>query len=69
MARMIGIIVRVSARLPSNASTINGTPRFGQQADGDLWLEAALLGEPGLAEPVTGIGLEPSAPVTVPRPS
>jgi hypothetical protein len=25
-ARMIGIIVRISAGLPSNASTINGAP-------------------------------------------
>jgi site-specific DNA recombinase len=30
----------------------------GEQADGDLRLQAALLGEPALAEPVTFIGLE-----------
>lgn len=32
--------------------------RVGQQADGDLGLQATFLGGPGLAEPVTGVGLE-----------
>ena len=32
--------------------------RVGQQVDGDLRLQAAFLGEPGLTEPVPGIGLE-----------
>ena len=31
---------------------------IGQQPDGDLRLQAAFLGEPGLAEPVTLVGLE-----------
>ena len=30
----------------------------GQQPDGDLRFEAAFLGEPGLTEPVAGVGLE-----------
>jgi hypothetical protein len=32
--------------------------RVGEQPDGDLRLQPAFLGEPGLAEPVAGIGLE-----------
>jgi hypothetical protein len=32
--------------------------RVGEQPDGDLRLQSAFLGEPGLAEPVAGIGLE-----------
>ena len=32
--------------------------RVGEQPDGDLRLQSAFLGEPGLAEPVTGVGLE-----------
>jgi hypothetical protein len=32
--------------------------RVGQQADGDLWFQAAFLGEAGLAEPITSVGLE-----------
>ena len=30
----------------------------GEQPDGDLRFQAAFLGEPGLAEPVAGVGLE-----------
>jgi hypothetical protein len=32
--------------------------RVGQQPDGDLRVQAPLLGEPRLTEPVTGVGLE-----------
>jgi hypothetical protein len=32
--------------------------RIGQQADGDLWLQPALLAEPGLTEPVTLLSFE-----------
>jgi len=30
----------------------------GEQADGDLWVQAPLLGEPRLAEPIPGVSLE-----------
>ena len=58
-ASMTGSMVLVSALFPSNAETISGNPAAsGEQADGDLRLQAALLGEPGLAEPVALVGLE-----------
>jgi hypothetical protein len=58
-AVMVGIIVCVSAVLPSNASTVNGQPgRVGEQPDGDLPLQMALPGEPRLAKPIRGVGLE-----------
>ena len=34
------------------------TGRVGQQADGDLWFETPLFGEPWLAEPIALVGLE-----------
>ena len=58
-AVIVGSMVVVSARLPSNASTISGNPVASvNKPDGDLRLEPAFLGEPRLAEPVTGVGLE-----------
>src|SRR5215207_8610995 len=58
-ASITGKIVFVSAVFPSNARTCSGKPaHIGQQADGDLRLQPTFLGEPGLAEPVTLIGLE-----------
>src|SRR6478735_256719 len=55
----VGSMVAVSALLPSNASTREREPgRVCQQSDLDLRLEAAFLGEPGFAEPVTSIVLE-----------
>ncbi len=58
-ALMTGSMVAVSALLPSNASTASGNPVASvKQPDGDLRFQAALLGEPGLTEPVTGIGFE-----------
>ena len=54
-----GIIVLVSARLPSNPSIINGIPVASVKPDGDLRVQAAFLGEPGLPEPVAGVGVEP----------
>lgn len=46
---MTGCMVLVSALFPSNADTISGTVLAGEQADGDLWLQPPLFGEPGLA--------------------
>ena len=58
-ALITGSMVAVSALLPSKASTVSGNPRgVGEQPDRDLRVQAAFLGESGLAEPVTGIGFE-----------
>lgn len=58
-ARIVGSMVAVSARLPSNASTASGNPEASvSRPMGDLRLEAPLLGEARLAEPVAGVGLE-----------
>jgi hypothetical protein len=47
-----GSIVLVSAMSPSKAWTISGNPALvGQQPDRDLRFQAALLGEPAVAEP------------------
>ena len=52
-------MVVVSARVALERLHHQREPgRVGQQADGDLRLQAAFLGEPRLAEPVTGVGLE-----------
>src|SRR5215469_6495342 len=53
-----GSMVLVSAGFPSKAETSAGTGLAGEQGDGDLRVKAALPGEPRLAEPVPGVGLE-----------
>ena len=58
-ALMTGTMVAVSALLPSKGCHGQREPgRIGQQAKGDLRFQPALFGEAGLAEPITGIGLE-----------
>src|SRR2546423_7418584 len=58
-ALITGSIVVVSALLPSNALTISGNPAASVNRPTVIWgLQATFLGEPGLAEPVTGVGLE-----------
>ena len=48
----------VSALLPLNADHQREPALVGQQADGDLRLQAAFLGEPGFPEPISRVGLE-----------
>ena len=56
---MTGSMVLVSALFPSNAETIEREAVLaGEQADRDLRLQPAFLGEPGLPEPVARAGLE-----------
>jgi hypothetical protein len=55
---MTGSIVLVSALLASKAEHKGELRLVGVQADGDLGLKAAFLGEAGLAEPVILAGLE-----------
>ena len=58
-ASMTGSMVLVSALFPSKALNHQREPVcVGEQPDGDLRLQPPLLGEPGLAEPVAGVGLE-----------
>ena len=58
-ARMVGSIVVVSPRLPSNALTINGNPLASVSSPIVLYgSRRRSFGEPGLTEPVPGIGLE-----------
>nr|WP_300144409.1 hypothetical protein [Propionicimonas sp.] len=57
---MIGIMVRVSAVLPSNASTINGAPDASVSSPTVICgSRRRSFGEARLTEPVTGVGLEP----------
>ena len=56
---LTGSVVLVPALLPSKAETMSGNPVLPcEQADRDLRLQAPLLGEAGLAEPVALVGLE-----------
>ena len=58
-ALITGSIVAVSALLPSNASTVSGNPAASVSSPRVICgSRRRLLGEPGLTEPVTGIGLE-----------
>ncbi len=58
-ALITGSMVLVSALLPSKALTMSGNPSWPvSRPMVDLRLQAALPGEPGLAEPVARAGLE-----------
>ena len=53
-----GMSVLVSALLPSKPCTSRGTRRVDEQPDLDLWVDAAFLAHPDLAELVLDLGLE-----------